>query len=509
MPEHDQKSPDRWRETGAEARLLQAIDSVRDYAIFLIDVEGRVSTWNAGAEAVKGYRLDEIRGKSIELFYTPEDRARRLPQELLAQARANGRVESEGWRVRKDGSRFWADVVLTAVHDSNRELIGYAKVTRDLTDRRAVAEALQQSETRLRLLIETVKDHAIFMLDPAGSIVSWNSGAQRIKGYSAAEIIGRPLSTFYTEIDIAQGKPTRDLELATVDGRYEEEGWRVRKDGTQFWASVVIAAMRDDSGRLIGFAEVTGDLTERRRREEERVKLAHAEEAVRLRDEFLLIASHELNTPLAAMQLQLESVRARVEGVDPALAQRLGRATRSGERLANLIATLLDVSRIVSGNFELHRELFELGEALADVTERLREAAGKAGCVLTVVQDSAAIGTWDRLRIEQIITNLVSNGIKYAAGTPITITVKTDATHAILEVNDRGPGIGTADLSRIFDRFERATSVRHYSGLGLGLYVTRQIAEGHGGSVAAGNREGGGASFVVRLPLSTALEGTH
>ncbi len=494
------KSEEHLRESEERFRLM--LGSIKDYAIFMLDPEGRVATWHATAERIKGYLPEEIIGQHISRFYTPEDLRDGKPQRLLRQAVEEGRVEDEGWRVRKDGSRFWADVIISAVRDASGKLRGFSKVTRDLTERRRAEEQLRLSEKRFRLLIESVKDYAIFMLDPTGHVVTWNTGAERLKGYRAEEIIGQRITRFYPEEEIPSGKCDRELEVALREGRFEEEGWRVRKDGSRFWASVVLTAIRDSAGQHLGFAKVTRDLTERLKLEEERLRLAQAHEAVRLRDEFLSIASHELKTPLTALQLQIQSLRERVGQLDARMATKVDRAARSSERLADLIEALLDVSRIATGKFELHPQRFDLVELVSDVIERLRDAATQAGCELTVKLVDSLPGTWDSLRIEQVLINLLSNAIKYAARKPIGVSLTQDGDTAVIEVIDRGPGIPEEALPRIFDRFERAAAMRHYGGLGLGLYVVREIVKAHDGMVTAHNRPEGGACFTVRLPLA-------
>lgn len=236
--------------------------------------------------------------------------------------------------------------------------------------------------------------------------------------------------------------------------------------------------------------------------EEERLRLAQAQEAIRLRDEFLSIASHELRTPLAALQLQLLGISDQLAPDDEGMTKKVDRARRVGDRLAQLIEALLDVSRIATGKLTLHFDAFNLIDAAREVTERLRESALAAGCELSLATADRIDGRWDRLRIEQVLTNLISNSIKYAAGTPIQVSASRQHDVAILNVQDKGPGIPEADLSRIFRRFERASSTNHYGGLGLGLYVAQQIAEAHGGTIVASNVPGGGACFTVRLPLT-------
>ncbi|HET9652642.1 MAG TPA: PAS domain S-box protein, partial [Usitatibacter sp.] len=258
-------------------RLL--VDSVRDYAILLLDPEGNVATWNPGADRIQGYRADEVIGRHFSLFYPASAVERGWPERELDTARRLGHFEDEGWRVRKDGSTFWASVIIAPVRDAQGRLLGYSKIVRDLTERRDNEERLRQSEERFRLLVESVQDYAIFLLDPDGRVASWNAGAQRIKGYNAQEIIGRSFTTFYPQEALDRNWPAIELEHAKRLGRFEDEGWRVRKDGTRFWANVVISAARDDKGKLVGFAKVTRDLTERRmheqmlRRSEERFRL--------------------------------------------------------------------------------------------------------------------------------------------------------------------------------------------------------------------------------------------
>jgi PAS domain S-box-containing protein len=263
----------------SEEHFEQVVAGVRDYAVFLLDAEGRIVTWNAGAQRIKGYAADEILGRHFSTFYPQEVVARGWPEEELRRAAADGRIEDEGWRVRKDGSLFWASVVITARRDASGTLRGFLKITRDLTERKQAEELLRQSEERFRLMVESVKDYAIFMLDPQGRVVTWNAGAQRIKGYTAEEIIGRHFSTFYPQEAIDRGWPEEELRRAAADGRIEDEGWRLRKDGSRFWANVVITALRDQAGTLHGFAKVTRDLTERKQAEENARRLLQEEAA--------------------------------------------------------------------------------------------------------------------------------------------------------------------------------------------------------------------------------------
>jgi PAS domain S-box-containing protein len=320
-------------EGGGLHRLL--VESVRDYAIFALDPEGRVLSWNAGAAHLKGYATQEIVGRHFSVFYPPERVAEGFPAYELEVARRDGRFEDEGWRVRKDGTRFWANVVITALRDQAGTLVGFGKVTRDLTERWRAEEALRASEERFRLLVQSVRDYAIFMLDPEGRVASWNEGAQRIKGYRAEEILGRPLNVFYPPEAAASGFPAYELEVAGREGRFEDEGWRVRKDGSRFWANVVITALRDEQGALVGFAKITRDLTARRAAEEGARRLA-AEEAARAEAqrkqaelERLTIQLQDQAAELEAQTEEAQSLTEELEMANEELQQALAAAEES------------------------------------------------------------------------------------------------------------------------------------------------------------------------------------
>jgi PAS domain S-box-containing protein len=352
----------------------------------------------------------------------------------------------------------------------------------------------------LQLLIESVSDYAIFMLDPTGHIETWNRGAELIKGYKPNEIIGKMIDSFYTPEDRASGKAQALLAQARASGRVEDEGWRVRKDGTRFWADVVITSHHDEHGHLAGYVKVTRDLTERRDAEVQRIQLAHTQESLRMRDEFLSIASHELRTPLFALKLQLESLLTQSKTLDSKQLKKLTRASRNAQRLGDLIATLLDVARISQGRLKLTTKLTELSALVIEVIDRLHESALESNCTVVSEQIERIEGIWDPLRIGQVVSNLLSNAFKYAAGSRVDVELVREGDDAVLRVMDRGPGIPRDQLEHVFGRFERAASVRNYGGMGLGLYVAREIALAHRGTVRAFEREGGGAKIEVRLP---------
>ena len=302
-----------------DARYRILVDAVIDYAIYMLDPSGIVTSWNSGAQRLKGYTEQEIIGEHFSRFYTDEDRQAGLPQRALATAEREGKFESQGWRIRKDGTRFWAHVVVDPIRDASRRLVGFAKITRDLSERKAAEAALRESEEQFRLLVQSVTDYAIYMLDPTGRISSWNSGAQRIKGYRPDEIIGEHFSRFYTEEDRAANEPQRALETAKRKGTFEKEGWRVRKDGTRFWANVVIDPIRDDDGRLLGFAKVTRDITERRAAQQ---ALDEAREALLQSQKLEAIGqltggiAHDFNNLLTAIIGSLDLLRKRQSATD-------------------------------------------------------------------------------------------------------------------------------------------------------------------------------------------------
>ncbi|HET9597116.1 MAG TPA: PAS domain S-box protein [Anaeromyxobacteraceae bacterium] len=497
------RGPHSIRAWHSEERAQLVLDSIREYAIFMLDPSGRVESWNTGAARILGYDSDEVLGKHFARFYRREESAQGDPDRDLQVARELGRFEHDGWRVRKGGSRFWASVLVTAMLDPGGQVEGFAVVVRDLTERRMIEEALRQSEEGLRLLVHQVKEYAIFRLDAAGHVASWNAGAERLKGYAAEEIIGQHFSRFYTEEDLRAGKPQRELEAATREGQCEDEGWRVRKDGSRFWANVLITALRSPTGELRGFGKVTRDLTASRSAEQERVRLARAEESVRLRDEFLSIASHELKTPITALRMQLQFLRRRLSTMDAEISTKFNRLTRSAERLGVLVDQLLDASRLATDRFALERRPLRLDEAVRDVVEQLRDAAEHSGCTITFTAAGEVIGSWDRARVQQVVANLLSNAMKFAAAAPVEVGLSMDRGEAVLVVADHGPGIAPDALRHLFGRFQRSGPVHNYGGMGLGLYVAREIVHAHGGSISAENGPQGGARITVRLPTDS------
>jgi len=361
-------------------------------------------------------------------------------------------------------------------------------------------EAEEDSDARLRLMVDHVRDLAIFMLDVDGNVASWNRGAQLAKGYTRCEILGRHISTFYTRADREVGCPQALLARAARDGHAADEGWRIRKDGSRFWADVVITALRDEDGELCGFGKVTRDLTERKSLDEARIRAIRAQEGLRLRDEFLSLVSHELKTPLAGLLLQIDALANR-NTLDDHTRSKLLRARESGERLDDLIETLVDVSHIATGRLVLMPERFDLVALVHETVASFQRSAARAGCELRFDAPDEIVGSWDRERMRQLIAYLMSNAIKYGAGRPVEVCLEQRGHDVALVVRDHGPGIDPTMQSRIFERFERAVSTRHYGGLGVGLYAVHEIVTAHGGIVTVRNAESGGARFTIQLAL--------
>jgi PAS domain S-box-containing protein len=486
------------KEDSTEQRLQLLIEAVTDYGIFMLDPEGHIMSWNSGAQKLKGWRRDEILGQHFSIFYPPDAVASGWPQEELRLAKARGRFEDEGWRLRKDGSRFWANVVITALYGPMGELSGFAKITRDLTERRRHEQELRVSEERFRLLVDSVRDYAIFMLDPQGVVQSWNAGAEAINGYTADEIIGRHFSVFYPPEGREQRLPELELQAARDHGRVEEEGWRVRKDGTLFWANVVVTAVYGPDGDLRGFAKITRDMKERRRLEE-------LEGTSRRMNEFLATLAHELRNPLAPIRnavtiMQLETLSS------PVLRNCRDVIDRQLTHVTRLVDDLLDVGRLTTGKITLRRELLRLSDVVARSIETVRPVMTSRRHTLRVQQpDEPVYVQGDSTRLTQVLQNLLVNAAKYTpdAG-QIEVRVAANEQFAYLTVQDNGRGIAPEHLQSIFQLFmqaESGTSAAAEAGLGIGLTLARSLVEMHGGTIEARSAGlGQGSTFTVRLP---------
>ncbi|MCW1913049.1 PAS domain S-box protein [Luteolibacter sp. GHJ8] len=474
----------------------ELVGGVEDYAIFMMSKDGTILDWNCGAEILKGYKPEEIVGKSFSNFYSDEEVAARIPEEELEVAAAHGKFATEGWRVRKGGGKFWASVTITAIKTPAKHVAGFLKITRDLTERQEKTEALRQSEERLRLLIESVADYAIFMLDPSGTVVSWNTGARKIKGYEAEEILGQHFSRFYPDDAVASGIPRGLLQRALKEGSAEDEGWRIKKSGERFWASVLITPVTDEVGEHRGFVKITRDLTERRKS----LELIQASER---KDTFLAMLAHELRNPLAPMAPGVEMIlksphdTGRVIQIASMLRRQVGLMSR-------LIEDLVDLSRITTGKIHLRRDRLALPEVLETAIESTRPLLESKGHRLILRLPPTLVEIdGDLHRLVQAVVNLLTNAAKY---TPPNgqVELAAEATgDRLLElvVRDNGSGIPGHRLESIFDLFDQG-GLASTDGLGIGLTLVRTIVELHGGSVVARSAgENQGSEFRIRLPI--------
>ena len=501
--------------TAAADQLRLLVDAQTEYAMFLLDPDGHITTWNPGAERITGYDPDAIIGRHFSVFYTEEDLARNHPQHELQVARETGRFEEEGWRVRKDGSRFWSNVLITALRDEHGALVGFGKVTRDLTSRRLAEEQLRLQAAELtaanerlmqfRLLVASVRDYAIFMLDPGGHIKTWNAGAEALKGYSEAEILGRHFSVFYTESDRERDHPAEELEIAARVGRFEEEGWRVRKDGTMFWANVLITALRNEHGVLVGFAKVTRDLTERRATE---LQLRHtADELQRANAElahFASLAAHDLVEPLHTMHGMADLLERRyADRLDGDARRFLGMIGEEAVRLRALVDGLLEYAR--AGKRELVKRPVALGEVVDEVVEGLRARIKELDATVMCDRDALPTVAADRALLGSIVQNLLANALKFGGATPrvdVTAEPEDDGSWRIV-VADIGIGIAPVEQERIFDLFHRLHPRDAYGGTGLGLALTQRLVDRHGGRIGVDSRPGEGSRFWFTLPSAS------
>ena len=490
--------------TGGKFELL--VQSVTDYAIFMLDPQGRVTSWNAGARRFKGYEADEIIGEHFSRFYTPEERAAEVPQRDLDTAAREGRFETEGWRIRKDGSRFWANVIIDPIRDPAGTLVGFAKVTRDLTERRAAEEEIRRSEERFRLLVQSVTDYAIYMLDPQGRVSSWNAGAERFKGYAEDEIVGEHFSRFYTDEDRDAGIPQIALETAAREGRFETEGWRLRKDGSRFWASAILDPIRNSAGELVGFAKITRDLTEKRAIEEQ-LRQSQKMEAV---GQLTGGLAHDFNNLLTGISGSLEMMQVRMAQGRTAEFDRYFMAAQGAvKRASALTHRLLAFSRRQT----LDPKPTNVNRLLNGLEDLIRRTVGP-GIDVEVV---GASGVWPTLidanQLENAVLNLCINA-RDAMPNGGKLTIETAnkwlderaarqqdlpvGQYVSVCVTDTGTGIPPEILSKVFDPFFTTKPIGE--GTGLGLSMIYGFARQSGGQVRIYTELGQGTTMCLYLP---------
>jgi PAS domain S-box-containing protein len=503
--------PDTVMEEATRYRVL--VESVTDYAIYMLDPTGIVTSWNAGAQRFKGYTPAEIIGQHFSRFYTDEDRARDLPARALGISAREGKFEAEGWRVRKDGTQFWAHVIIDPIFDPSGRLIGYAKVTRDLTERRETQEALRRSEEQLRLLVQGVTDYALYMLSPEGIVTNWNAGAQRIKGYRPDEIIGQHFSHFYTPEDRAAGMPQRALETAMREGRFESEGQRMRKDGTRFWSHVVIDPIRSDDGTLLGFAKITRDITERRHTQE---SLERAREALFQSQKMDAVGqltggvAHDFNNLLMAIMGSLDLLKKRLPA-DPQFHRLLDNALMGARRGATLTQRMLAFAR----RQDLDVTPLDLKGLVAGMTDLLASSLGSSVEIKTAFPQKLALAVGDENQVELALLNLCVNardampeGGEIVIGAREETVAAGDATslkpgrYLCLSVTDTGEGMSQETLARASEPFFTTKGVGR--GTGLGLSMVHGMAEQMGGRLMLKSVLGKGTTAEIWLQ---ALEG--
>ncbi len=490
------------------------VEAVTDYAIYMLDPHGIISSWNPGARRFKGYEESEIIGEHFSRFYTEEDRKTELPRRALETAEREGKFESEGWRVRKDGSRFWAYVIIDPIRDSEGKLVGFAKVTRDLTERRAAEADLRRSQEQFRLLVQGVTDYAIFLLSLEGIIASWNTGAERIKGYNPEEAIGQHFSIFYTEEDRTAGLPAIALETARRDGRFEKEGLRVRKDGTKFWANVVIDAIRDGEGVLMGFAKITRDITERRKAEE---TLERTREALVQSQKMEAIGhltggvAHDFNNLLMAIQGSLEMMRRRLPSGDSQMRRFIDNALQGAQRGAALTRRMLAFAR----RQELKLQSVNVAELINGMADLLRSSLGSSIQIETHFSLGLPNASADPNQLELAILNLATNAKDaMPRGGSIVIAAHErnvqnepglkPGRYICLSVKDTGTGMDEHTLRQAIEPFYTTKGVG--KGTGLGLPMVLGMTEQTGGKLYLKSEPGKGTIAEICLPAALTAE---
>jgi PAS domain S-box-containing protein len=490
----------------SERRFRPLVEGVVDYAIYMLDPDGIITSWNAGAKRIKGYEAEEVVGQHFEMFYVPEDREAGMPARSLETARTKGKFEAEGWRIRKDGTRFLASVVIDALYEDG-QLVGFAEIIRDVAERVNGAEALKESERHFRLLVNGVTDYALYMLDPNGIVTNWNAGGQRIKGYSPEEIIGQHFSRFYSDADQAAGRPARALQLALDHGRYEEEGWRVRKDGTFFWASVVIDPIRDDDKKLLGFAKITRDISERREAqqnmEEVQRQLAESQKLDAL-GQLTGGVAHDFNNLLMVITGGLQTLK-KIAGDDAKGLQAVQAIETASQRGAALTRQLLTFARRQSVN----PQTIDLMDRICSIREILDTGLGRSVELHLEVDQDVWPVTVDAAEFETALVNLVINA-RDAMPQGGSVKVRANNVHiddgirkgdyVAIAVRDTGVGIPSDLIAKIFDPFFTTKPVG--KGTGLGLSQVHGFAHQAGGTVAVTSELGQGTTFTIHLPRS-------
>lgn len=494
-----------------EDRYRLLVDAITDYAIYMLDRQGTIVSWNAGASRFKGYAAAEVLGTHFSRFYRPADRDRGLPLVALNHATEEGRFEGEGWRVRKDGSEFWAHVIIDPIRNEDGVLIGFAKITRDLTERRQAEEQLRRSEQQFRLLVQGVTDYALYMMDSDGRVSSWNSGAERIKGYRPDEIIGQHFSRFFPEEDRLAGLPERALETARREGRYESEGWRLRKDGTRFWANAVLDAIRGEDGTLIGFAKITRDITEKRAGlqalELAREELFQVQQMEAL-GQLTGGVAHDFNNLLMAVQASLDLLKRRISP-SPEAQSLIDNAVQAAQRGASLTQRLLAFSRRQDLDFA-PVDLWSLIRGMKDMLQR------SVGPAVGIETDFSPDLPSVRIDPGQIVNALLSLAVNARDAMPeggrLVIGARLEANAAAahpdlggkaylcLSIEDEGHGMDPDTLRNATSPFFTTKGIG--KGTGLGLSMVQGLMAQSGGKLVLCSDEGKGTTAELWLPVA-------
>ncbi|MCC2611653.1 PAS domain S-box protein [Neorhizobium sp. Rsf11] len=495
-----------------EERYRLLVDAITDYAIYMLAPDGRVASWNPGAQRFKGYEAWEILGEHFSCFYTNEDRLARVPENALRTAATEGRFESEAWHVRKDGTRFWAHAIIDPIWGRSGEILGFAKVTRDLTERKQAEVDLRQSEQKFQLLVQGVTDYALYMLDPEGYVSNWNIGAERIKGYTADEIVGKHFSQFYTEEDRERGEPAKSLETARREGRVEKEGLRQRKDGSRFWAHVIIDAIRNEHGELLGFAKITRDITEK---VEVQKALTQAREELFQAQKMEAIGqltggvAHDFNNLLMAVLGSLEILKKRLPN-DPALMPLIDNAIQGAERGAALTQRMLAFSR----RQELNMEAVDAQALMNGMMDFVQRSLGADTRIETHFPPHLPPVMTDPVQLETALLNLVVNARDAMMnGGLITIDAEEHVVdggseklkpgrYVRLSVADTGEGMDEETLARATTPFFTTKGVG--KGTGLGLPMVQGLSEQSGGKLVIQSEKGKGTTVSLFLPVADA-----
>ena len=486
----------------ANRRFELLVQSVTDYAIYMLDPEGHIVTWNAGAERFKGYSPEEIVGQHFSRFFTSEDRKADLPARALRIAAREGRFEAEGWRVRKDGGQFWAHAVLDPIRAEDGTLLGYAKITRDITEKRRLERATYDSELQFRLLVQGVRDYAIYMLDRSGRITSWNSGARAIKGYEEAEVLGQHFSRFYTEEDRARGAPAAALATALGEGKFEAEAQRVRKDGSLFWAHVMIDPIYNGAGQHVGFAKITRDISEKVRASDELRQTQAAllqSQKLQALGELAGGIAHDFNNLMTVMRGAADFLLRQPDLPVEKRSRYLHVMLETAERATSLTSQLLAFAR----RQPLEPEVIDLSVRLDALGEMLQRTLGSQYDLQLDLFPALWRVEIDPTGLETALLNAVLNARDAMPnGGRITISTRNRSTPGgdmvRLSISDTGEGIPPERLERVFEPF--FTTKPTGKGTGLGLSQIHGFAVQSGGAVDIESQVGVGTAVHMLLP---------